>query len=47
MVKNPPTHVGDGRDAGLIPGPEDALEEGMEKPVLLLISKLIKLTVPQ
>ena len=29
MVKNPSANVGDIRDAGLIPGSEDSLEEGM------------------
>ena len=29
MVKNPPTNAGDVRDAGLILGEEDPLEEGM------------------
>ena len=29
MVKNLPTNAGDIRDAGLIPGWEDSLEEGM------------------
>ena len=29
MVKNPPANVGDTVDAGLIPGSEDPLEEGM------------------
>ena len=28
MVKNPPANAGDIRDVGLIPGPEDPLEEG-------------------
>ena len=29
MVKNLPANAGDARDAGLIPGWEDPLEEGM------------------
>ena len=29
MVKNPPANAGDIRDADLIPGLEDPLEEGM------------------
>ena len=29
VVKNPPADAGDVRDAGLIPGSEDPLEEGM------------------
>ena len=29
VVKNPPTNAGDVRDAGLILGEEDPLEEGM------------------
>ena len=29
MVKNPPANAGDVRDAGLILGREDPLEEGM------------------
>ena len=29
MVKNLPANAGDARDAGLIPGQEDPLEEGM------------------
>ena len=29
VVKNPPANAGDIRDAGLIPGWEDPLEEGM------------------
>ena len=29
MVKNPPANAGDVRDASLIPGREDLLEEGM------------------
>ena len=28
MVKYPPANAGDIRDVGLIPGPEDPLEEG-------------------
>ena len=28
VVKNPPANAGDIRDVGLIPGPEDPLEEG-------------------
>ena len=29
VVKNPPVNAGDMRDAGLIPGEADALEEGI------------------
>ena len=29
MVKNLPVNAGDRRDAGLVPGQEDTLEEGM------------------
>ena len=29
MVKNPPVNTGDPRDAGLIPGQEDPLEENI------------------
>ena len=29
VVKNPPANAGDIRDAGLVPGREDPLEEGM------------------
>ena len=33
VVKNPPANAGDLRDAGLIPGQEDPLEEGMANPL--------------